>query len=247
MQTPDVAPAVAPALAPVAEPAAPLRRVRVWDLPTRLFHWSLALLVTGSLVSGKIGDDAMVWHFRIGYAILALLLFRLVWGLVGGRWSRFASFVYAPTTLWRYLRGRSRHGEWHEVGHNPLGSLSVFSLLAILLAQVATGLVADDEIILVGPLNRLVPTDVGLSATSWHNTWGQWLVFGLVGLHLAAIAWYRFGKRINLVRPMIDGDKSLPASTPESTDRWPQRATALALVLISAVGVTMLIRFGLQA
>ena len=243
-------PVAAPVDAPVAAPGAALRRVRVWDLPTRLFHWSLALLVTGSLVSGKVGGEAMPWHFRFGYAIFALLLFRLGWGLVGGRWSRFASFFYSPATVWRYARGRSS-AEWHEVGHNPLGSLSVFALLAILLGQVATGLVADDEILLVGPLNRLVPTDVGLSATSWHNTGGQWLVFGLVGLHLAAIAWYRFGKRVDLIRPMIDGDKRLPpniaADTPDSVDRWPQRMAALLLILASAAGVTMLIRFGLQA
>ncbi|MDQ2779862.1 MAG: cytochrome b/b6 domain-containing protein, partial [Pseudomonadota bacterium] len=207
----------APVVAPVAALGAALRRVRVWDLPTRLFHWALALLVTGSLVSGKIGGDAMPWHFRFGYGIFALLLFRLVWGLVGGRWSRFANFLYAPGTVWRYVRGHSRAGEALEVGHNPLGSLSVFALLAVLLVQVATGLVTDDEISLVGPLNRLVPTDVGLSATSWHNTGGQWLVFGLVGLHLAAIAWYRLGKRVELTRPMISGDKPLPADTPASS------------------------------
>ena len=192
----------------------------------------------------------MPWHFRFGYATLALLLFRLVWGVVGGRWSRFGSFVYAPTTLWRYLRGRERPHEQLDIGHNPLGSLSVFALLAILLAQVATGLVADDEIILLGPLNRLVPTDVGLSATSWHNTWGQWGVFGLVGLHLAAIGWYLWGKKVNLIRPMLSGDKQLPADapadTPASADRWPQRSAALVLLLIVAAGVTALIRYGLQ-
>ena len=86
--------------------AAALTPVRVWDLPTRLFHWLLALAVVGSVVSAKIGGGAMVWHFRFGYVVLILIGFRVLWGLVGGRWSRFASFIYSPATLWRYLRGQ---------------------------------------------------------------------------------------------------------------------------------------------
>ena len=120
--------------------------VRVWDLPTRLFHWVLAACVIGSVVSAKVGGNAMVWHFRLGYAVLALLLFRLLWGVVGGRWSRFSSFICAPSTLLRYLRGQGRPGDHFHVGHSPLGALSVLSLLAVLLVQVGTGLVADDEL-----------------------------------------------------------------------------------------------------
>ncbi|MEO5735510.1 MAG: cytochrome b/b6 domain-containing protein [Rubrivivax sp.] len=227
-------------------PTSALRATRVWDLPTRLFHWALALAVTGSLVSGKIGGDAMTWHFRSGYAIAALLLFRLAWGLVGGRWSRFSSFIYAPTTVLRYLRGKTKAGEHLDIGHNPLGSLSVFALLAVLLVQVASGSVADDEIILVGPLNRFVSTDLALQATSWHNRYGQWLVFGLVGLHLAAITWYLLKKRSNLIGPMVGGDKQLPPGTPASADRLPQRIAALLLALAAALLVTWAVRLGLQ-
>ena len=93
-----------------------LTTVRVWDLPTRAFHWLLALAVVGSVVSAKLGGGAMVWHFRFGYLIFALLAFRVLWGLIGGRWSRFASFIYAPDTLLRYLRGASRADEHHDVG-----------------------------------------------------------------------------------------------------------------------------------
>ena len=103
-------------------------RTRVWDLPTRLFHWLLAVTVTGVLATGLLG--VMEWHFRLGYAVLALLVFRIVWGLVGGRWSRFAAFVYSPSRLLGYLRGVA-HPE-DGVGHNPLGALSVFGLLAVL-------------------------------------------------------------------------------------------------------------------
>ncbi len=184
--------------------------VRIWDLPTRLFHWALAATVTGSLVSAKIGGNAMAWHFWFGYTAFSLLVFRLLWGLVGGHWSRFVSFVYAPGTVVRYLRSQGRADEHLDVGHSPLGSFSVFALLFVLLAQVATGLVADDEIATVGPLNRLVSSDLALSATSWHKSFGQWAVFGLIGLHIAAIVYYTLIKKRSLVLPMIRGDKTLP-------------------------------------
>src|SRR5512139_2456819 len=112
--------------------------VRVWDLPTRLFHWLLALAVVAQVITGKIGGAAMVWHFRIGYCIFALIVFRIVWGLVGGHWSRFASFVYGPASVWRYLRGAPSSNDHFHVGHNPLGSASVFAMLALLAVQVAS-------------------------------------------------------------------------------------------------------------
>ena len=94
--------------------------VRVWDLPTRVFHWVLAGCVIGSVVSAKIGGSAMVGHMRIGYVVFTLLAFRFVWGLIGGHWSRFRRFIYPPSTVLRYLRGRSRSDEYLDVGHNPL-------------------------------------------------------------------------------------------------------------------------------
>ena len=215
---------------PKTTPAADITAVRVWDLPTRLFHWLLALAAVGSVLSAKIGGAAMVWHFRFGYVVLTLLSFRVLWGLVGGRWSRFASFIYAPATLWRYLRGQGRANEQLHVGHSPLGALSVFALLAILAAQLATGLVADDEIANQGPLIGLVSNDTALLATSWHKTWGQWGVRGLVVLHVAAILYYLLKKHVNLVRPMFNGDKQLPAGTPASADGLRQRLLALVLL-----------------
>ena len=218
--------------------------VRVWDLPTRLFHWVLALTIAGSVLSAKIGGNAMVWHFRFGFVVLTLLAFRLLWGLVGGRWSRFASFFYAPGTVLRYLRGQTRPGEHHDVGHNPLGSLSVFALLAILAVQVGTGLVGDDEIANLGPLNRFVSTATALTATSWHKDWGSTLVYILVGLHVGAIVFYLWRKKVNLVRPMVLGDKALPAGTPASADGWPQRLLALGLLAACAAGVSWLVGLG---
>ena len=168
----------------------PLTPLRIWDLPTRAFHWALAVCVPGSVLSAKIGGDAMVWHLRLGYAVLALLGFRLLWGFVGGRWSRFSAFVYAPSTVWRYVRGRHGPHEHLDVGHSPLGALSVFALLAILALQVGTGLFADDEIATTGPLIAHVSGATSLALTRWHKGFGQWLLIGLVLLHVAAALWH---------------------------------------------------------
>jgi cytochrome b len=216
----------------------------VWDLPTRLFHWSLALLVITAIVSVKVGGNAMTWHFRCGYAVIALLAFRIVWGLVGGRWSRFASFVYAPSTVLRYLRGEHRPGDHFEVGHNPLGSFSVFGLLAVLLLQVSTGLVSDDEISNAGPLVKLVSGKVSSLATQWHADFGAVIIYLLIGLHVAAIVYYRKRKQLDLVTPMIRGDKLLPAEVPASTDNLGRRLLAAALLAVFAFAVSQLVKLG---
>jgi cytochrome b len=214
-----------------------LTAVRVWDLPTRAFHWVLALTIVASVVSAKIGGNAMTWHFRFGYVVFALIAFRVLWGLVGGHWSRFSSFIYAPGTVLRYLRGQSRANEHHDVGHNPLGSFSVFALLGFLALQVATGLVADDEIANVGPLNRFVSGRIASQATHWHKDYGQWILLTLVALHIGAILYYLLGKKKNLVRPMIVGDKTLPTGTPAARDSGATRLLALAVAALCAGGV----------
>jgi cytochrome b len=211
---------------------AELPAVRIWDLPTRFFHWTLAAAISGALSTAWIGGNAMVWHMRCGLAVMALLVFRLIWGIIGGRWSRFGSFIYAPATVLRYLRGEARTGEHLDAGHNPLGALSVFSMFGFLAIQVATGLVADDEISLQGPLNRFIGSEKGRLATSWHHEYGQWIVLALVLLHIAAIVFYVVRKKTNLVRPMVTGDKPIPPAdpdTPPSVDTAGTRALALAL------------------
>ena len=203
--------------------------VRVWDLPTRVFHWLLVLAVIGLVITGKLGGNALVWHMRLGLGVFTLLCFRLVWGLVGGRWSRFASFVHAPATVLRYLRGQARPGEHLDVGHNPLGAGSVLALLGLLMLQVGTGLLADDEISSTGPLNKYVANATGLLATGWHKNVGQWLLLALVALHLGAIIFYRWRGQ-NLVTPMITGDKALPPGVPASRDSAGTRLLALAVL-----------------
>ncbi|MEO8526777.1 MAG: cytochrome b/b6 domain-containing protein [Caldimonas sp.] len=220
------------------------RPIRVWDLPTRAFHWLLATLVVFSIVSAHVGGNAMVWHMRSGYAIFTLLLFRAVWGFAGGHWSRFSAFLYAPATSLRYLRGRSLPNEHHHVGHNPLGAGSVFALLGILAVQVATGLVADDEIVSTGPLIRYVSSATSELATRWHKNYGQWIIVTLVVLHVGAIAFYWLKRRENLVAPMLHGDKLLGADVPPSVDTGRSRLLALAIGLACALGVAAVVRLG---
>lgn len=215
-------------------PAAPPTRVRVWDLPTRLFHWLLVVCIVGSVVSAKIGGNAMEWHLRFGLMVLILLAFRLLWGFIGGRWSRFASFVYAPATLLRHLRGQGRRDEWLEVGHSPTGALSVFALLGLLGLQVASGLVADDEISTTGPLIKFVSGATSSLATAWHKNWGQWLIYTLVALHIGAILFYLLVRRNNLIGAMLRGDKVLSDGVPASRDTALTRLLALVLLLACA-------------
>ena len=223
-----------------AEAAA--HRVRVWDLPTRLFHWLLVFCVVGLVVTGKVEGAATAWHARLGYAVLVLLLFRLVWGFIGGRWSRFRSFLYAPRSVLAYLGGRAHPDQL--VGHNPLGAASVFAMLVVLLAQAGTGLFTDDEAGFTGPLNRFVATARGLALTSYHRHVGQWLVLALVGLHIAAIVFYERRKRQQLVRPMITGDKEVAHPAPSARDDARSRTVAAAVALACAGLVTWITRLG---
>lgn len=217
-----------------------LNLVRVWDLPTRLFHWTLVLCVVGLVITSQIGGAAMVWHFRLGYSVLALLLFRAAWGLVGGHWSRFRAFIYSPATVWRYLRG---HGLIeHSVGHTPPGSLSVFALLGFLLAQVATGLMSDDEISNAGPLTQYLSNATVTLATWYHKEVGKLILILLVLLHVGAIVFYLVRKRQNLVRAMIRGDKQVPADVPQSRDDARTRVLAALLMLACAALVYWLLK-----
>jgi cytochrome b len=224
-----------------------LKPVRIWDLPTRLFHWALVLCVAGSVLSAKIGGNAMDWHLRLGYCVFALLLFRLLWGLVGGYWSRFASFLFAPAAIWRYLRGRARPEDRFEVGHNPLAALSVFAMLLVLAAQVGTGLFADDEIATAGPLIRFVSEASSQALTAYHKRWGQWTILLLVGLHIGAIAFQVLRRGKTLIRPMLSGDKLLYSAVPASRDGWSNRVLALLLLMAIAGLVVWLVNWGQQA
>ena len=216
------------------------RTVRVWDLPTRIFHWALVACICGSVVTSQLGGNAMAWHFRFGYSIASLLLFRIVWGFVGGRWSRFASFFYSPATVVRYLRGNKQPE--HTVGHTPVGAGSVFAMLAFLIAQVGTGVFSDDEIAASGPMAKWVSGATVNIATHYHKGVGKYVLLGLVVLHIAAIVFHLTRKRENLLRPMIGGDKTTEAAVQSSRDDSHSRTTAAIVFAMCAGLVAALVR-----
>jgi cytochrome b len=202
-------------------------KVRIWDLPTRVFHWALLAAVVGLFVTGNVGGEWMDWHARCGYAVLSLLLFRVIWGFVGGRWSRFISFIPSSAALLAYVR-KPVHG----VGHNPLGALSVLALLAVLAMQVGTGLISDDEIAFTGPLVRFVSEHTVSVATGYHKHVGKLILLALVGLHVLAILFYGVLKKQQLVKAMISGDQEAPEPAPPAArDDAITRMGALVLFL----------------
>lgn len=213
-------------------------RVAIWDVPLRLFHWALAALVVFSFVTGKIGGTLLEWHMRSGYAILALLLFRLAWGVVGSHTARFAAFVRGPRAVMSYLRA-SLAGRHHRApGHNPLGGWSAVAMLAALLLQAASGLFVDDEISTQGPLSGKVSNALVAKMTAFHS-YNEWLVVGLVVLHLAAIAYYQWVAHVNLVGPMLHGNLAVeePIAAPAQSPAW----LAVVLAAIAAAAVYALV------
>lgn len=214
------------------------RRLRVWDLPTRLFHWSLAACVAGAVVSVNIGGNAVGWHFRFGYAILALLLFRLVWGFAGPRYARFASFPPSPAAALRHLRAPPTGSA--APGHNPLGALSVYAMLLALAVQVGTGLFANDAIMWDGPLKNLVSNAASDALTRVHKI-NRFVVIALVLLHVGAIAFHRLVRGHRLVAAMVHGDALIDPAGGAAMPEAARDDTALRLraLLVLAVSVAL--------
>jgi cytochrome b len=195
----------------------PQRAVLVWDVPTRLFHWLLVILVTACVTTAKIGGNWMTTHMLSGYLVLALLLFRVVWGVVGGHHARFAAFVYGPRTVLRYAARFARMDAPRYLGHNPLGAWSVVAMLAALALQVSTGLFASDDIFTQGPLYPLVSHDTSKMLTRIHNI-NAMVIAGLVAVHFSAVMFYLLVKGENLIKPMFTGLKMWHGEVPPCGD-----------------------------
>jgi len=209
--------------------------VRIWDLPTRLFHWLFALSVIGAVVTVKVGGSWMDWHMPLGITALVLLAFRLIWGFTGSRYARFGNFFVSPKQTWTYLKTRP-HVE--SAGHNPLGAWSVFALLLVVGVQAFTGLFTTDDILVQGPLNQFVSGEVASVMTSIHK-FNETPLFILVGLHLVAILIYAI-RGVKLVPAMVTGNKTeaeLPANAQAARDDIGLRAWAFVLiVLLGSIG-----------
>ena len=215
--------------------------VRIWDLPIRFFHWTLAVLVVFSYVTGKIGGSWLDWHMKSGYAILALLVFRVFWGFVGSDTARFSRFVHSPVAAIAYLRDLARGVVRPAVGHNPAGGWMVLALLGALLVQAIAGLFADDEIATQGPLAVKASNAFVSQMTRLHD-YNQWVLVGLVALHVVAIAVYRWRFKLGLTRLMMTGilrgelAPGLSAPRIRSTG-WAVACLAVAVALVYALVV----------
>lgn len=205
------------------------RTIKVWDLPTRIFHWLLAMLVVAAFVTGWLGGNLIEWHGRAGIAITGLLAFRLVWGFIGSTYARFADFVPGPAHIWAHIRG-----EWNGLGHNPFGALSVLALLGILIFQAVSGLVSNDDIAFEGPLYALVSKDTSDWLSSLHRL-NFWVIIALVAAHVGAILYYLHAKKDNLVKPMIVGTKEV--SDPDA--QAAQGGGVLAFVVAFAIALAV--------
>lgn len=215
--------------------------IRIWDLPTRLFHLLLIVCVAGLITTADLLDDAMFWHFWFGYAVLTLVLFRLVWGLVGGYWSRFMNFAPRTADLKNYILAMRTKQSTSHVGHNPLGALSIVLMLLLLLVQVFAGFMTDDEIATTGPWVALVPNHWVTLATQYHADVGKILLIALIVAHITAVFYYKHIKQNDLITPMLSGNKLLPSDTPPSRDTTTSRFFALGILIACAYVVYRLI------
>jgi len=221
-------------------PDIPKKTVQVWDLPIRMFHWVLVLLVTISFITAKIGGNAMQYHVWSGETILALLLFRLIWGFIGSPSARFAHFVRGPGAAWHYARRLIGPNPERHLGHNPLGGWSIVAMLLALALQAITGLFATDDIATQGPLYRLVSDATAGQLTAIH-LFNIDVILALVALHILAVLFYLLVKKDNLVTPMITGRKPWQDPIAPQT-QTPPIWVALSIAALSAAAVYLLVR-----
>jgi cytochrome b len=214
----------------------------VWDLPVRVTHWALVLAVAGCFATHYAGIEWFSWHRRLGYAVLVLVLFRVVWGFSGTRHARFASFLRGPRTTLAYLRGDVAA----TAGHNPLGAFAVLAMLALLLTQASTGVFANDAIMNTGPFYGWIAPELSNRLTTLHRASSDWLLV-LIGLHLVAIVFHVHVRRRALVSAMITGRKpaaAVPAGEAIGGSRTP---LAIAIVAVIALALALAVRAAPEA
>ncbi len=217
------------------------RGALVWDLPTRLFHWALVLLILAAFLS----EDNREVHERVGIALLALVLFRVIWGLIGGRYARFTSFLRGPKAVLEHLHDLRYPNSPPHVGHNAAGGWMVALLLALVLGQAMSGLFTNDMILYVGPLADLIPESLSEQITSLHKIMSN-VILAAVALHIAAVLVYFVWKKQNLVRPMLTGrnPQVSDASLPPLRDRAPPLWRALLALALAGAAVAGLLALG---
>jgi len=206
----------------------------VWDLPVRLFHWVLVVLFAAAWLTAEQGPAWMDRHMQVGYSIMALVLFRLLWGLYGSDQAKFVTFLRGPGKVFAYVKNLLRSGADQSVGHNPLGGWSVVAMLSLLLFQASTGLFANDDIYNEGPLTGWVSNATSGLLTKIHKLNFN-LLLAIIAIHIVAVLAYLLVKKENLIKPMFSGFKELEAHQPASR----QRPWWLALVTLLACGAAV--------
>ena len=201
------------------------KQLRVWDAPLRVFHWLLVLSVCTALFTGWLGGGWIDWHARAGLSIIGLLSFRVAWLLLGSTYARLSTLLCSLLALPKYLRG-----EWRQLGHNPLGVLSVFAMLGMLSWQAVSGLFTNDDIAITGPLYKLVSSSLSSDLTRLHKL-GMWIIIGLIVVHVLAIVLHAVLKKHNLVKSMITGqtEQQYPEQKAAQGGHW--RAFICALLI----------------
>ena len=213
-----------------------ISRIQLWDLPLRVFHWSLVILVTVAIITGEIGGEWMGIHGKAGIGIAGLVTFRLIWGVIGSTHARFLTFIPTPGKIKAYLQGK-----WRGVGHNPIGAFSVLALLTLLGVQAGTGLFSNDDIDFTGPLADLIESTLSSRLTGIHQILAN-VLLGLVALHIIAIGFYVLIKKDNLVKPMVTGWKE-HHSTPSDPPISPRTGGSLTAFLIALGGAAVLVYY----
>ena len=216
--------------------------IRVWDLPVRLFHWMVALLFVAQIVTGKLGGPPMTWHAWIGYTILTLVIFRVLWGFAGGVHARFASFIAGPAAALRFAALLFSRKPSPYVGHNPLGGWSAVAMISLLAAQAIAGLFANDGLVFEGPLARFVSIDVSNRFARFHD-WNAIGLFVLAGLHVCAVLFHWLVKKEDLVGAMFTGMKRVPHGMAQHATQngASHPARAIALLVLAAAAVAFVI------
>jgi cytochrome b len=215
-----------------------MKKVRVWDAPVRLFHWLVVGLIVFQYVSVKIGGNWMTYHTWAGYTLLALVLFRLAWGFVGSQHARFTDFLYGPRAMLDYLRTLPRRQAAKFAGHNPIGGVSVVLMLLLLLLQAATGLFANDDNMIEGPLSQWIRKETSDTLTTIHR-YNYYVLLAVVAAHITAVLFYLFYKSENLVKAMFTGEKLMPVSHAEG--RMAGLGAAAVVMAISAAAVYLVV------
>ncbi len=212
----------------------------VWDLPTRLFHWLIVILVFFSWYSVEVMED-LDKHFLSGYCALGLLLFRLTWGFLGTNYARFKNMLYSPAQILSYASGIFKKESTKFTGHNPLGSLSVFALLGVMLLQAVSGLFSNDEDWYFGPLSDYVSTKTADRLTEFHHLNFN-VLLALIVLHILAVFFYLFFKKENLLKPMVTGKKNIDTQ-PEDVVVSSKSGLALVILIVWAAAVFLMVKF----